>query len=162
MCAGQAVAISVPRGIRLQSMGSRVSCWLLSFCVLLGASPAPAQGGGWSGLIGQADAFYQRGQYDEAIAAAVKALELAQRDHGAEHADVATSLNLLALLYRTKGDYRAAEPLYTRALAIAEKLFGSEHHTVQIAIGNLAELYQAQRRYTDAERFVARALGNVE
>jgi len=49
-----------------------------------------------------------------------KALELAERQLGPEHPDVATSLNNLAELYREQGRYAQAEPLQKRALAIVD------------------------------------------
>ena len=52
---------------------------------------------------------------------------------GAEHPDVATSLNNLAGLYRSQGRYEEAEPLYQMAVAIAERSLGAEHpNTVTI------------------------------
>jgi hypothetical protein len=49
---------------------------------------------------------------------------------GSEHPDVATSLNNLAVLYKTQGQYAMAEPLYVRALAMREKALGPEHPDV--------------------------------
>jgi tetratricopeptide (TPR) repeat protein len=46
---------------------------------------------------------------------------------GAEHPDTATTLNNLALLFKSQGDYDGARPLYERALAIYEKVLGAEH-----------------------------------
>lgn len=142
-----------PQGaIRLVGMSKRVGLWLVSLCFALGPFlPASAQTDAWRSLIQQADVLYQQGWYEQAAAAATKALETAERDLGPEHPDVATSLNLLALAYRAKGEHGAAEPLYKRSLAIMEKILGAEHHSVAIAIGNLAELYQAQGRYAEAE-----------
>jgi tetratricopeptide (TPR) repeat protein len=64
--------------------------------------------------------LYQQGQYEAAIPLAQRALEIRERLFGADHPDVATSLNNLAVLYHAQGRYSAAEPLYQRSLAIEE------------------------------------------
>lgn len=53
--------------------------------------------------------------YQQALAIQEKAL-------GADHPDMATSLDNLAWLYRSKCRYAEAEPLFQRALAIREKV----------------------------------------
>ena len=50
---------------------------------------------------------------------------LREKALGAEHSDVAVSLNSLGSLYYTKGDYAQAELLLRRALAICEKVLGA-------------------------------------
>ena len=62
-----------------------------------------------------------------------------------------TSLNNLALLYKTQGHYVQAEPLYKRALAINEKALGPDHPSTGTSLNNLAQLYSNQGRYEDAE-----------
>ncbi len=52
---------------------------------------------------------------------------------------MATSLNSLALLYKTQGQYGQAEPLCKRSLAIREKALGPDHPNVAESLNNLAE-----------------------
>ena len=80
-----------------------------------------------------------------------RALAIREAVLGAEHPDVATSLNNLAWLYQARGRYEAAEPLYQRALAIHEAVLGAQHPDVATSLNNLAELYWAQGRYGEAE-----------
>jgi hypothetical protein len=49
---------------------------------------------------------------------------------GADHPDVAASLNNLAGLYRAQGRYGEAEPLYRRSLQIVEQQLGADHPDV--------------------------------
>jgi CHAT domain-containing protein/Tfp pilus assembly protein PilF len=77
---------------------------------------------------------------------------------GAEHPDVATSLNNLALLYKTQGRYTEAEPLFIQALDMRKKLLGAEHPDVATSLNNLALLYKTQGRYTEAEPLYIQAL----
>ena len=73
---------------------------------------------------------------------------------GAQHPDVAASLNNLALLYRAQGRYGEAEPLYQRALAIYEAVLGTQHPYVAASLNNLAEIYRVQGRYGEAEPLI--------
>jgi len=109
-------------------------------------------------LNGQVLQLYRAGRYDEAVPLAESVLATRERVLGAEHPDVAMSLNNLAALYRAKGDYRHAEPLYVRALAITEKALGAEHPYVATALNNLALMYFTKGYYERAEPLYQRAL----
>ena len=67
-------------------------------------------------------------------------MKIRQQVLGAEHPDVATSLNNLALLYKSQGRYTEAEPLYIQALDMIKKLLGAEHPDVATSLNNLASL----------------------
>ena len=54
-----------------------------------------------------------------------RSLAILEKELGPDHANVAISLNNLALLYDKQGRYTDAEPLYKRSLAIFEKSAGS-------------------------------------
>jgi tetratricopeptide (TPR) repeat protein len=62
---------------------------------------------------------------------------------GRDHPYVATTLSLLAELYRAEGDYGRAAPLFQRALAIYEKALGPEHPDVALSLNNLIKQDQA-------------------
>lgn len=83
-------------------------------------------------LFVQAEAWTNRG------------LGTARTRFGPEPPAVATSLNNLALRYRTQGRYGEAEPLYTQALQIAEGALGSHHPTPQAIRANLEALPKPQ------------------
>jgi tetratricopeptide (TPR) repeat protein len=76
---------------------------------------------------------------------------------GAQHTEVACSLNNLALLHYLRGEYGKAEPLYHRALAIWELALG-QHPDLAFAISNLAVLYFDLGEYEKAEPLYQRAL----
>ena len=106
--------------------------------------------------------LYNQGKYAEAIPLAERALAIREKILGAEHPDVATSLNNLAALYYSQGKYAQAEPLYQRALAIHEKVLGAEHPDVATSLNNLAELYYSQGKYTQAEPLYQRSMAIQE
>ncbi len=118
-----------------------------------------SQGAGieWELLNEEVMALYQKGDYDRAVVVAKKALEVAEKNVGPNHPDVATSLNILALLYDAQGQYGQAEPLYKRSLAIREKALGPDHPNVATGLENLAVLYRAMKRSDEAEKLEQRA-----
>ena len=59
---------------------------------------------------------------------------------GDEHPSVASSLNNLALLYKSQGRYSEAEPLYIEALAIAQQRLGANHPNTITIRENLEDL----------------------
>lgn len=106
----------------------------------------------------QAVQLYKAGRYDEAVLLAERALSIKEKALGAEHPDVAVSLNNLATLYYTKNDYGHAEPLYQRALSIREKALGAEHPAVATSLNQLATLLYSRGDYLRAEPLYQRAL----
>jgi tetratricopeptide (TPR) repeat protein len=133
-----------------------VGCLVLLALAL--AVPVSAQEARWNELNAQVVQLLQQGKYAEAIPLAQESLRVAEATFGAQHPNVATSLDNLAELYRKQGRHSDAEPLYQRALDIDEKALGPEHPDVGTDLNNLAELYRAQGRYADAEPLYQRAL----
>jgi tetratricopeptide (TPR) repeat protein len=113
-------------------------------------------------FVGLARFYEGQGLYTLAEPWSQACLNTAQKRLGAEHPDVATSLNNLAALYRAQGRYAEAEPLYQRALAIYEQVLGPDHPDVAGSLNNLAMLYRAQGRYAEAEPLHQRALAIYE
>ena len=79
-----------------------------------------------SSLRGQVQQLYETGKYAEAVPLAQRAVELAEKQFGPEHPNVATLLRNLWLLYRAQGRYAEAEPLLKRWIAIDEKTLGPD------------------------------------
>ena len=102
--------------------------------------------------------YRSQGNYPSAEPLYKRSLAIREKALGAEHPDVATSLNNLAELYRSQGNYPVAEPLFKRSLAILEKALGADHPNVSASLNNLALLYEAQGNYPAAEPFYKRAL----
>jgi tetratricopeptide (TPR) repeat protein len=113
----------------------------------------------WQDLNRQVIELYQSGDIAGAIPLAEDALKLAQRIFTSPNADVATSLNDLAMLYTSQGRWSDAEPLYERALSIRERLFGERPHAdVATSLNNLAALHASQGRWSNAELLYERVL----
>jgi CHAT domain-containing protein len=106
----------------------------------------------------QVEALYRQGKFREAIPLQEQELAWTEKNLGPDHPSTATSLNNLALLYRSQGAYAKAEPLYLRSLAIMEKALGPDHSDTAISLNNLAELYRSQGAYAKAEPLYLRSL----
>ena len=86
------------------------------------------------------------GNYVEAEPLFVRALEIREKQLGAEHPDTAGSLNNLAGLYYHQGKYGEAAGYMKRALAIVEKALGPEHPNTKLVRENLEFLRQRAGR----------------
>ncbi len=94
-------------------------------------------------LFDQAGRYLQeRARYEQAALLLQRALAIREQELGASHPDTASSLNILAELYRAQDKYAEAEPLFQRALAIREQELGASHPTTQIVRQNYTSLLQ--------------------
>jgi tetratricopeptide (TPR) repeat protein len=102
--------------------------------------------------------LWERGRYAEAETLHERALAIAEHSVGADHPDVAISLNNLANIHYDRGRYGEAQALHERALAIREKALGSNHPHVAMSLNNLANVHYDQGRYGEAQALYERAL----
>ena len=100
---------------------------------------------------------YQEGRYADAEKSLQATLKAAET-FGPQDPRLATSLNNLAVLYKTQGKYAEAEQLYKQSLEIREKALGPKHSDVAQSLNNLAEVYRAQGKYTEAEPLYKQSL----
>src|SRR3990167_9174499 len=84
----------------------------------------------------QALVLQLKGDYKGAAELGRKALDIAEREFGPGHPNVAVNLNNLGLLYHAQGRYAEAEPLFKLALAIREKALGPNHPAVPTSLQN--------------------------
>jgi len=87
-----------------------------------------------------------------------EALAIREKELGAEHPDVATSLDKLGDLLWIRGNYAEAEAALLRALAIREKEFGPDHLLVADVLDHLGSVYEIQARHDEARPILERAL----
>ncbi len=161
----------------MQRLSSGMDAGLISrsllVVALICASPAWSQAGIAQGQSAQAPSeevqaaaelndraqeLYRTGRYAEAEPLYQRSLALREKIFGPMHAEVATSLNNLGLLYRAQGRYAEAESSYKRSLAMREQLFGAAHPEVAAVRNNLGRVYQDQGHYAQAQQFYQQAL----
>jgi len=113
----------------------------------------------WGFLLNQAGYYLNvQGRYGEAEPLYLRSVTIAEQQFGAEHPNVAASLNNLADLYRAQGRYGEAESLFQRSLQICEQQLGADHPNTASSLNNLAGLYRSQGRYSEAEPLYRRSL----
>ena len=66
-----------------------------------------------------------------------KALRIQEREYGAEHRLVATTLTNLGIAYGDLGDAQKKRDLLEKALRIKEREYGPEHKIVASSLDNL-------------------------
>jgi CHAT domain-containing protein/Tfp pilus assembly protein PilF len=86
------------------------------------------------------------------------ALEIRRKTFGAEHPDVAGSLNNIAVLYKEQGNYTESLKLFQAALKIHEKKFGFEHYFIAQSLNNIASVYEDIDNFPEAMTKYQRAL----
>lgn len=88
----------------------------------------------WDRLNDKVGSLYQQGDYAGAIVIEKKTHQMAEREFGPDHSNVAASLNNLAEIYRAQGQYALARPLLKRALVINETALGLDHLSVATSL----------------------------
>jgi CHAT domain-containing protein/Tfp pilus assembly protein PilF len=107
----------------------------------------------------RAESAQQAGRYDEALALALRAMALDEKERGPDHPELASSALLVAEIYMDRGDNARAEQPLDRALSIRERALGAEHPDVAVALNDLALLCLNKGEGWRAEPFYQRALG---
>jgi tetratricopeptide (TPR) repeat protein len=102
--------------------------------------------------------YVDKGQFSEAQALLLKALEVRRRVLGEEHPDTLFSINNLAMLYRTGGQLDKAEPLLLKALEVRRRVLGEEHPNTLNSMNNLAVLYRDQGQFEKAEKLIVKTI----
>ncbi len=109
-------------------------------------------------LDGLAACLCARQQLLEAEPFFKRAIDIKEKNLGAEHIVVAKSLNNLARLYYQINRFPDAEPLAKRCVSIYEKIYGPAHPDYATALHNLGTLYHTQVRFPEAEPLYWQAL----
>jgi uncharacterized caspase-like protein len=91
-----------------------------------------------------------------------KALQVSKEKLGAEHPDIANTINSLARLYFAEKEYGKAEQMYKSSLELGEKTLGKENPQVISHVKDLADVLIAQKKFDDAEPLLKRALETDE
>jgi serine/threonine-protein kinase len=103
-------------------------------------------------------AYANLGLNDRSLPLIERSLTLRRRIYGAEHPDVAESLDALGILAQVRGDLDRAEALHRQALAMREKLLGPDDPAVADTLNSLGTDLCAKAQYAAAEPLFRRAL----
>lgn len=119
----------------------------------------PAQVWEW---IDEANALEAKGANGQVAALWEKVLAWREKAQGPDHAEMATGLSNLGLLYVKERAFTRAEPLLARALAIRTRVLGPDHPLTALSLNNLAWLHHNQNNHANAEPLYWRALVMME
>ncbi|MBW2565979.1 MAG: tetratricopeptide repeat protein [Deltaproteobacteria bacterium] len=130
-----------------------MALFLFSASTVFGEGPATE----WEALTSKVMKLYGSGDYAQGVEVAKRALEVAQKNDGPDHPNVALSLGNLAELYEAQRKYAKAEPLYKRSLEILEKKFGQDSPFLVPTLFNMASLYNNIGKESEAQQVMQRA-----
>jgi tetratricopeptide (TPR) repeat protein len=109
-------------------------------------------------LSGLAEGLSSQGDLRGAKRYLQQSLRIREASLGAEHPDVAETLNNLGVLYAKMKRYSEAEAIFRRALNVNQRLLGAAHPDVAVTLDNLGVLDYERKRYAEAENFIRQAL----
>lgn len=105
----------------------------------------------------QARAFYEQGQYTQALPLAETAVKLQEGQSSGNGADVATMLNTLGLIEHELARLPDAQQTHERALEIRKTAMGSQHNAVAESLTNLARVTSSLGDYYHARHLLEEA-----
>ncbi|MCP4548702.1 MAG: protein kinase [bacterium] len=103
-------------------------------------------------------AYRDLGLYSESSQLLEQALTIRQDLHGADHVDVAESLNSLAGVVLASGEYERAEALARQALVTRRRLLGENHPAMAESLDTLGHILYAKANFDEAEPLFREAL----
>lgn len=139
--------------------------FVLVFALMFGVpSVAHSQGAyaNWEQLFKETEELISSDEFNRALDVGKEALQVAEKNFGPDHLNVALSLNMLAYICFMLEELEPAAHLSERAVAIYEKALGPNHPDVAENLYKLADLYAFQDEYAKAEPLYKRALAIYE
>jgi len=116
-----------------------------------------------AGILRAASGFLQgEGHFDQAVAAASRAVDAYQRLQGPDALDTLMARSFLASAYRAAGNLAMAAPLHQQNLADTARVLGEDHPETLVARANLAYLYAMQHDEHRARELHERNLADYE
>ena len=98
------------------------------------------------------------GRFDDARASLRVALEIDRKTLPADHPDIASSIERLALVLEDHGDFAEAEPLLRDALRIRRKVLPAGHPEIAVSLSNLGKMLSSLGQEKESETLLREAL----
>jgi eukaryotic-like serine/threonine-protein kinase len=106
--------------------------------------------------------YYDKGQFDEALANARQSLAVAERIYPPGDRRISNALNDVALALMSLGRYEEALASASRAIAIDEAALGRSHPAIAWLVGNEGVLLLRMKRYEEALSALRRSVDIYE
>ena len=132
--------------------------WSVLAVLFLGAGVLYAQTGELKAYLDRGRALAKAEKPEQALPYFLFALELGEKQFGADSPAVVPLLNDLAEVYATRSDYPDAEPLFKRSLAIQEQELTRYRSGIARTLNNLGSLYEATERPRAARKLYRRVV----
>ena len=113
-------------------------------------------------LSAEAENLYYYGKYNDSLPLAVRALEIGEKELGADTAFVAYLLEQNGKIQRAKNNYADAEKLIGRAFEINKKVFGTDHPQTVSSMMWLGSVYYFDNQLTKTDQLWQKALEITE
>jgi tetratricopeptide (TPR) repeat protein len=91
---------------------------------------------------------FKEGKFSEAEPLFMEALTLRRRLYMRDHAELAGSINNMAVFYSNQGRFAETESLYKEALAMNRHIFNRDHPDLATNINNIAVFYDDQQQFS--------------
>jgi CHAT domain-containing protein/predicted negative regulator of RcsB-dependent stress response len=92
----------------------------------------------------------------------MRALAIRKKLFGDDSAQVASTLNNLAVLYEFTGKFNEADVLFKRSLEINRKIFGEKSNEVARNLFNLSDVYRRQHKFAEAEQYCRQSIAILQ
>ncbi len=132
--------------------------WSVFVILFLGAGVLYAQTAELKAYLDRGRALTKAEKPEQALPYFLFALELGEKQFGADSPAVVPLLNDLAEVYATRSDYPDAEPLFKRSLAIQEQELTRYRSGIARTLNNLGSLYEATARPREARKLYRRVV----
>ncbi|MBR4545511.1 MAG: tetratricopeptide repeat protein [Oscillibacter sp.] len=109
-------------------------------------------------LGNQAQEFYDKARYADALTLLQKQCEIREQILGTNNPDTAETYNGIGFVYDDLGDYASASEWLQKALRIRETVLGTDHPDTATTYSNIAGVYKNQGNYVSALEWYQKAL----
>ena len=134
----------------------------LFFVLVLGAGTLWAQGAAVNEYLERGRALSKADKFEQALTYFLFALELGEKEFGADSPSVVPLLDDLAEIYAARSHYGDAEPLFERSLEIQERTLNRYRSGIARTLNRLGAIYEATARPDAARQAYTRVLAQLQ
>jgi hypothetical protein len=130
--------------------------------LVLGAGTLWAQGAAVNEYLERGRALSKAEKFEQALTYFLFALELGEKEFGADSPSVVPLLDDLAEIYAARSHYGDAEPLFERSLEIQERALSGYRSGIARTLNRLGAIYEATARPDAARQAYTRVLAELQ
>ena len=108
--------------------------------------------------MAEADGYYRKGQYRDAVPLLIEILKIRREVLGAQHHETLNSMNNLAVIHSQLGQYIEAKKLMEETLAIQRRILAADDPRLSASLTNLGTQFQEVGEFAEARKYYDEAL----